>query len=167
VTQYLLSLLSNNTFVIVRLVPGLFTRSLYFLPPEGCQILSFVLNSLTSGINLYAILVYDTVWWWICSMIMILMFIALFLFTLYKFVQVVLHRGWHLTVLHVLILLHAAAALGQIKTFVFPLLYIFLLKHLDKCFLFFSFPLYLSQTSCLFEKLHFNQLFWRIFFDFE
>jgi hypothetical protein len=47
---------------------------------------------------------------------MLLMFVALFLFTLYKFVQVVLHRGWRLTVLHVLILLHGAAALGQFKT---------------------------------------------------
>lgn len=65
---------------------------------------------------MYVILVYDTAWWWICSMIMLLMFVALFLFTLYKFVQVVLHRGWRLTVLHVLILLHGAAALGQFKT---------------------------------------------------
>jgi hypothetical protein len=85
VTQYLLKLLQRYGLVTVQLVPG---------------------------VNPYAVLVYDTAWWWTCSMLIVAMFIGVFLFTLYKFVNVVLSRGWRFTILHVLILLHAAAQLG-------------------------------------------------------
>jgi len=93
VTQYLLKLLQRYGLVTVQLVPG---------------------------VNPYAVLVYDTAWWWTCSMLIVAMFIGVFLFTLYKFVNVVLSRGWRFTILHVLILLHAAAQLVLIVAWIDP-----------------------------------------------